>query len=325
MNLITEIPSARWFSDKYALDIGSIELVQRGVNQVYRLDTAQGRYFLRVSPDRGRAIEDIELELRTLLCFRNSSGTRVSRPVISVDTELIFRLPDDCDCAGRPVTLFEEAPGSFPDQSRAALFSLGSHLARLHAGLNTGDTKSHPPLLPPGFGRNAAELLSAFKRDLGPLRQLVHEMGEFVESHHERATGQLIWGLCHGDVWFRNVHVLGHEATFFDFERLGVGPLAFDIATIADRLEKTDLAEYRVLLREIVSGYRAVQRLQSEDIEAIPYLAVANQLKAIMWLAEYDLLSAELWLQAAKKFSQRFDFWRHSAPMLALAAPNYGR
>jgi Ser/Thr protein kinase RdoA (MazF antagonist) len=318
MEHVAELPGIQWFSDEYGIDIVSIKRVQRGVNHVYRLDAASVGYFLRVSPSCGRTIEEIEVELQALLQFRSAPHTRLARPLRSANNELVCRLPEDY--SGRPFALFEEARGSVPGQSPAELFALGSHIARLHAGLNAEKPSFHPLLLSPRLYGRAGELLSVLKFDLGSLRELVLEMGDFVRSRHEKAAGELTWGLCHGDLWFKNVHVSGPVATFFDFERCGFGPLAYDIATIADKLDKTNLTECVLLLGEIVRGYRQIGPLNVADLEAVPYLAVAYQLKGIEWLAEYDQLSAELWLDAAEKCPRLFQFWRQASVMDAIAS-----
>jgi Ser/Thr protein kinase RdoA (MazF antagonist) len=207
-------------------DVGSVvrcQLLKRGMNDTYLLETAASRYVLRVYRTSWRSQPEILGELELLL-YLHDSGIDVSTPLRRRAGDLLHGViaPE----GPREVALFTYAQGATPpmDDSHGRLF--GGALAQLHTAMDSFPTSG------PRFALDLDHLVrrplqaiaAAFQHRPADIAFL-QELGKRIELRMaELEQDGLTSGICHGDPWLGNVHMDRSERlTWFDFDYCGFG------------------------------------------------------------------------------------------------------
>ena len=254
-----------------AFDLGELigfQWIAAGtINTNVRIDTARGRFFVRVN--EGKAEADVAWEAR-LVAALAEGGVATPPPVLARD--------------GRPyapLSLTRKWLSVFPwragkhlepgDVTPELAGELGAQLAKLHrvglelpAGWRRGSIYNHDHLVT-RFGR----IESTFDPALRPAVKILGEeltIASRAQSVRARATQ----GIIHGDLFRDNVlWEAGAVAAILDFEQASGGSLAYDLAVCINDWCWT--GEPRIeLARALVEGYQRVRELSAADREALP-------------------------------------------------------
>ena len=88
------------------------------------------------------------------------------------------------------------------------------------------------------------------------------------------------YGLCHGDLHTGNVHFVSSHPTLFDFDCLGYGWRAYDLATFwwSRLLFEPDEAQQGACWRSFLVGYERERPIQPPTLSLIPAFTLARQL-----------------------------------------------
>jgi Ser/Thr protein kinase RdoA (MazF antagonist) len=235
----------------YRVRVDGCVLLRSLVNDVYRVDTADGPVVLKLYRAGHRTLDEVawEVDLSRALGGAVARGTHVGS-IVAAEGE-------------RPYSTWEWAPGARPEPPfDDALFRrYGAATAGFHAACDLAD-------LPP----RRFDVLGA----LGwPFDEVLDRVGEpdrarfteLIAAAKQALSGMdLDAGICHGDVSLDNLHVDGDRIVFYDLDRAGNGPRAADLAGVA----ATDQ------FGPFLDGYRSVRAFGETDLAAIPWLGAVD-------------------------------------------------
>jgi Ser/Thr protein kinase RdoA (MazF antagonist) len=90
----------------------------------------------------------------------------------------------------------------------------------------------------------------------------------------------LDYGLCHGDLHTGNVHFVADTPALFDFDCLGYGWRAYDLATFwwSHQLFEPDEEQQQACWQAFVASYAAERPLHPTTLSLIPVFTLARQL-----------------------------------------------
>lgn len=277
----------------YALDVTNCELLKPGLSDLYRVDTAQGPYILRVYPHGLNLGKWIEAELRILRGLRER-GVAVALPIPRADGDDSLGAEAAIPSAGaedtanrdllplqapegeRNAVLFEYAHGRSLKRSRNPedAFLFGKMAARMH--LEAGplpETLARVPLDAYTLLVRPLDLLGAAyperPADIDELRQAAESAAQHIDALRRHSQA---WGFCHGSLNFSKVHVdTRGQFTLFDFEYCGPGWPVYDVATVLNY-------ESRETARPFLEGYQSERPLLDAERQALPWFQIANKL-----------------------------------------------
>jgi Ser/Thr protein kinase RdoA (MazF antagonist) len=249
----------------------------RGLSDVYLVETLSDKYVLRISHAHWRNKSDIDFELE-LLHHLNQYGTPVAVPLRTRSGDLSVEIfaPEGL----RYASLFTYAPGRVPigDLSIEQSHTLGETVAKMHC--STQDFRSSAQrqhlsleyLLDESLG--VIEPYLRFRsEDLAYLRRLVDQIKDRLEDFPKIFP---YWGVCWGDAHSGNVHFTeDNQLTLFDFDQCGYGWRAFEIAKFLQVSLRAGIA--RKVRDAFLEGYQAIQPFTTQEIEALqPFTQAAH-------------------------------------------------
>jgi len=267
----------------------SCQLVRPGSNDTYLVTTEEDRFVARVYGAHWRSLPEISYEV-DLLGHLAARGVGVSSPIAGRDGTVALALP--APEGTRYLVLFTRAPGtplSWDEEEHCHM--AGEAAARLHAA--SDDFQSR-------HARFRLDLEYLVDAPLAALRPfLLHRPDDL--RHVEDLAGRLCaraaaaigsgldWGVCHGDLGNRNIHV-GADGTLtvIDFDLAGPGWRAYDFVAAQW------LASYEGRARiwdAFVRGYRERRPLGAADLAAVPVFHGMSRL----WTVGLDARNAARW------------------------------
>jgi Ser/Thr protein kinase RdoA (MazF antagonist) len=267
----------------------SCQLVRPGSNDTYFVTTEEDRFVARVYGTGWRSLPEISYEV-DLLRHLAARGVGVSSPIPGRDGNLARAL--QAPEGRRYLVLFTRAPGtplSWDEEEHCQM--AGEAAARLHAA--SDDFRSR-------HARFRLDLDYLLEAPLAALRPfLTHRPDDLI--HVERLAAQLRaraadaicsgldWGVCHGDLGNRNIHVTEDGAlTVIDFDLAGPGWRAYDFVAAQW------LASYEgraPVWEAFVRGYRERRPLAAADLAAVPVFHGISRL----WTVGLDARNAARW------------------------------
>jgi Ser/Thr protein kinase RdoA (MazF antagonist) len=266
-----------WLAATYGLPNPDVSLLRAYTNDVHVVVSAGSRRVLKVYAPGWRRDTAIRWEL-DLFRHLAAHGIETIVPIPAYDGECLKIMP--LRGALRQVVLFPFAAGTKPNPPfTAELYAREAiSLARLHAALDSFASPHHRPGL---------DLEVLIWRPLRRIRAMALDSSGLTSM---TITGQVItdrlapliergldWGPCHGDATFDNVHLTeDKEFIWYDFDSGGPGWRALDLQGWAALTPECDDR-----FRAFVEGYREVRRLAQANVEAAPYLHLAQEIWGI--------------------------------------------
>jgi len=274
-------------------DLGIVRACQfwnRGISDIYRVETQANTYILRISHAHWRSFSEVAFELEWL-DFLQKQRIPVAYPLRTRQGELIIELnaPEGRRCAA----LFIYAPGEIPlgDLSTTQAFQLGQILGDIHNcsanfrckhdrfSLNLDYVLDQSIQIITPFLQHRLQDLNYLKRRAKSLRQVLALI----------PTSPPYWTICWGDPHSGNVHFTpDNQMTLFDFDQCGYGWRSFDIAKFLQVAVRTGLK--RSIRDAFVSGYSTISPLLPDEIEALQALTQV----AHIWMWAIHLQSLQL-------------------------------
>ncbi|MGW1431859.1 phosphotransferase [Streptomyces sp. NPDC002431] len=251
------------------------------MNANWKVDTAAGVFALK-------RVTDVSLDrlVRNLgvLDALAGEGIPVSAPVPTVSGALVAEVDGGVWC------LFPWAAGSHlrgVDLSRSQAASLGTHLGRLHVGLDRACGRGLLPAVPetaisdvvtPERAVDKSERLSGLVEKKGTVTAFdtaaeaaLEERRALIDKYADRrprgeAPGRR-HGWTHGDVQYRNLLWDGGELTaILDWDRVGVRPFAEEVARTAQVQFGVDGVFDLDRVAAFVGGYRSEAPLEDSAL-----------------------------------------------------------
>ena len=272
---------AAYVADRYGLPDTRCQFLVRGVGDTYRLDTAAGRFILRIYRPSHRNLSQITAEVELLLAAKEG-GVTVSYPLSDKSGQYIQAFPAAEGL--RHGVLFTYAPGETISQlSEPQLQNLGRTVARFH------DVSSSVRLSDPRWTFDPETTLNApLERARPYFATLPSEYGWWREAAaatiahiNQVDTSGFSRGYIHYDLLPQNFHFDGDQPTLFDFDFFGYGWLVYDLMTLYVHLsldahwgrlspEAADKA-----WQTFLDAYCAQRPLSAAEISLIPWLSLS--------------------------------------------------
>lgn len=257
----------------YGLDVTGCTLLKPQLSDTYRVDSTSGPYILRVYP-YGLNLSRWVIAEEEILNALRAGGIPVSTPVPRANGEWL--LPIAAPEGERCGVLFTYAHGRSLKHSGDAghIHAFGQVTARMHLAAGAMAGKLPRAVLdaytllarPMDLIRAAYPDRSA---DVEELCEITKQARAVMDALPQRPP---VWGFCHGDLNFSNVHVTANGAlTLFDFEYCGPGWPAYDIATVFN-FERGEPA------RTFLEGYESVRPLRADERAALGWFQIANRI-----------------------------------------------
>lgn len=274
-------------------DLGCIKYCQfwnRGLSDIYLVETQASKYVLRISHAHWRSSSEVCFEL-DWLDFLQKHRIPVAYPLRTRQGDLMIELaaPEGIRCAA----LFIYAPGTIPlgDLSINQAFHLGKMLGHIHTlSQQFQSPHSRPDLTLNYLLDEAWEHIHPFlQHRLSDLNYLKRQISKLHDQLKNLPNTQPYWTVCWGDPHSGNVHfTLDHQLTLFDFDQCGYGWRSFDIAKFLQVSVRTGLK--RTIRDTFLAGYNQVNPLESFEEQTLQALTQV----AHVWMWGISLQNLQL-------------------------------
>jgi Ser/Thr protein kinase RdoA (MazF antagonist) len=270
----------------YGLHEPAIELIRSHTNDVYRVQTGEQIFALKIYGPKWRRDSEILFEI-DLLDYLARNDIRVATSIRDRrGAALQHVMTADGD---RQAVLFGFAEGekAVMPASIDLYHAEGKAAAALHNAADGFQSRHdrHPLSLTYLIGRPLALVESlpvstTIKRDLT-------KCAEGIRSGVEECVDAgLDWGICHGDLTYDNFHLTAEgETIWFDFDSGGFGWRAIDLQGWV-----TSAPEYFDRWCAFLTGYAEVRPLRAQDVAAAPYVYYAQEIWGIEVELRYRVL-----------------------------------
>ena len=277
-------------------DLGRVEkclLWNRGLSDIYLVESADKSYILRISHHHWRSRLDIDFELE-LLNFFYQRQLPVAYPISTTDNKLYVTIP--ALEGDRYAALFPYAEGSIavgdlnPTQSKI----FGQTLAKLH---DTGlDFAYHaaPKALTLDY------LLDKSVQAIAPFLQKYSQDLDYLKRKAQTIKEQLLnlpqdfpyWSVCWGDPHSGNAHFTpDNQITIFDFDQCGYGWRAFDVAKFLQVSMSAGMC--RKVRDAFFAGYQEINSLTDQELSCLQALTQTAHIWS--WAINIEGASVHCW------------------------------
>lgn len=275
----------------YRLSDATPVLLQDTRNSIYRLDTADRRYVVRICPDHATIHADLEDEVTWLTYVAQRHLVRVPTPVQNQQGAFITSI----DAAGNPFLccVFEWIEGETASRalSEATCYQIGHAIAQLHQLAKewifpTKDVRFRSDYC---YDSSLIEShrvwIDTHHKTIGAEQTaLVHSAVDYVLHGFDR-VGETVanFGFIHADLHLGNFLVHNERIAVIDFDQLGRGHYCYDLAVVLVELLR-NTAQWSSLWEKITQGYQQIAPLPFDnESELDPYI-VAVQLAFLDWI-----------------------------------------
>ena len=305
-------PVTRWA----AIDAGTI-------NSNFDIETAAGRFCVRVNEGKGEAQVRYEADLVEALA---RGGVPTPMPLRAPAGA---RSPAGAPCIAlqdRWVSAFPWVPGAHREIGQVTASdaaAVGRALGRLHAtGLALAERFASPGIYT--FEHIRARAAALRERDdpaLAPaLAEVLAESDWLVARAAVRAAAPR--GIIHGDLFRDNVLFDGPTLTaLIDFEQASTGSLCYDLAVSLNAWCYGDDFD-PALVRALVRGYREVRELDTAERAALPVEVRAAAMRfTVTRITDVYLAGVDKPSKDFRRYLRRLERWREigAAGLLAWA------
>jgi Ser/Thr protein kinase RdoA (MazF antagonist) len=244
-------------------------LWNRGLSDVYIVETQKGLYVLKVSHHHWRSQSEIQFELE-LLDFLHEHYLPVAYPLRTKDGQLFVAI--NALEGNRYAALSTYAPGKVPlgDLNLEQSKIFGETLGKIHqtAADFCASTQRQPLTLDYLLDDSLlviAPFLKYRKADLDYLQTAIAAIKQKLKYLSQKPP---FWGICWGDPHSGNVHFTNdNQLTLFDFDQCGYGWRAFDLAKFLQVSLQGGIS--RKIRDAFLAGYQNIQPLSKLEIESL--------------------------------------------------------
>ena len=277
-------------------ELGKIEKClfwNRGLSDIYLIETRNKSYILKVSHHHWRTKSEIQFELE-FLDFLYRQNIPVAKPLKTTTGDLFVTVR--AVEGDRYAALFPFAPGEVPqgdlnlDQSTI----MGETLSLIHrSALEFENTTSRSDLNLEYLLNDSLEVIRPYLRHKSQdLEYLEREIVKIEEQLSCLEQTSPLWSVCWGDPHSGNVHFThDNQITLFDFDQCGYGWRVFDIAKF---LQVSLNAGIKRQVRDaFLAGYQKVQKLTEPELVSLQALTQMAHIWA--WAIGIDAAAIHNW------------------------------
>ena len=304
--------------------ITSCLLWNRGLSDIYLVETEQEYYVLRVSHHHWRSQLEIEFELE-LLDFLHQNSLPVAYPLRTRENSLfvtVKALEGD-----RYAALFPYAEGTIPlgdltieqskifGQTLANLHQIGTKFAPSQQGLIL-ETLTNKNLTLEYLLDNSLTKIAPFlqerPKDLQYLRDSITQIKAELKILPQKLP---FWTTCWGDPHSGNIHFTeDNRITLFDFDQCGYGWRAFDLAKFLQVSLGAGLG--RKMREACFESYQAVQVLTPEEEDCLQALTQTAHIWS--WAININASMIHCWSRLDSRY-----FTKRLARLKRLQSPDW--
>jgi Ser/Thr protein kinase RdoA (MazF antagonist) len=250
-------------------EVSSCQFWNRGLSDVYIVETLMQRYILRISHCHWRSCSDIDFELE-LLDFLRQRRLPVSYPLRTKRGQLSIEL--NAPEGHRYAALFTYAPGrvALGDLNPLQSQKLGETVAMIHqAGMGFRSYCHRQPLTLEYLLDDSLEAITPFlshrSDDLTFLQEVSEQIKQQLQNFPKEAP---FWGICWGDPHSGNAHFTSDDkVTLFDFDQCGYGWRAFELGKFLQVAMRTGIGHN---VREaFLNGYQSVHAITKLELDSL--------------------------------------------------------
>jgi len=243
--------------------LGGVAGIPEGsVNSNYLLETAKGKFLLRI--DEVKSESEVRREI-DLLAFLRKHSFPCPHPV----QDRMGRYYRDYE--SKCVSLYKYHEGRVPVVARlrpSQLETIGRTLGELHV-IGKGYKKGIDNRF--SFERIADLYLTVRNRLPNYFRKITRTLEDEIDYLTRYLEGKLPKGIIHGDLFADNLLFRGEKLTaVLDFEAACRGKFIFDIATAVNALCFVDGGYSLDRFRYLLHGYESVRTLSLAEWDAFP-------------------------------------------------------
>lgn len=279
-SLFTIEALARWLEAAYALTNVRCQLIKGTINDVYRVDSSQCTFILRIH----RAYQHSQAELAAELDILDeliTQGFRVTSAVRRPTGERWITIP--APEGPRYGVLFTFISGQLLSKQpeRHIVRLLGRTIAQLHQAATNFAFVQHRPCF--DFALMVESALDALKPvlirpdDVAYLQTVATKLRSKITALPTTLPG---YSFIHGDLIPSNILIQADGSlALIDFDFCGIGLRAFDVATYLNELRFWEAAPE--LAGIFVEAYQEVRPLAAWELAALPALEAARTIFAL--------------------------------------------
>jgi Ser/Thr protein kinase RdoA (MazF antagonist) len=264
-----------------------LTLVAHWENTIYRLDSYDGTFVLRLHPGHGRTADMVSAELDWLE-FLSERGLHVPRPRLSLEGHRAVWVGAEDPSSVRICSMLTWMPGEALPVSARNMEKAGALLAGLHrVGIGSPARFVRPRLdfnwlvgERGGLGYGPAplgELPAKYSLARDKAIPLIAEAFAIVAGRGAQPVP------IHGDFHLNNLVFEDGVPAPIDFDDCGLGLPHYDIATVLHLYREGE--EWPGLLKALVTGYASVAPLPVQLLETLDRFMLARRLCMLMWMA----------------------------------------
>ena len=255
-------------------------------NQVYKIVAEQGCFIFKIY---NRAGINLELEVE-YLNFLSEKGLHVARPIKTMQGSKILEisLPEGL----RKSVLTEFASGNelaFDLSEHASMY--GRVAAQLHAVSCEFEpmSVSNSICLPSLYDEAVNNLQVFFNKNdrINEWRELQDILAGVREISEKIPYASLAKSFLHADLHGGNAHLFGDKLTLFDFEYIGFGPIAYELAVFK---WGTQIGGREWNWDHFVTGYQEIKNLSEFDLQYVQPLTLVRDILML----SYHISNAEI-------------------------------
>ncbi len=277
----------------HTYDIGHVDeciFLTRGLNDTYRIKTANDYYIYRVYRHGWRDYSSIQFEADGLQHLKQRRFP-VSYPIIKSDGTMISTI--EAPEGTRYGVLFTYSPGERPTIQPNHAGKIGELLGKMHS--LTDDFRSSNYR---GFKLDESHLLDESLSRINPLikaylgEEAEEEIANAVKNiKKELSNKKLEVGFCHGDFHNHNMHINQGNLEVFDFDCSAIGYRAYDIAVAWWNIRSNYQSEEKACWNAFLSAYLEERNLSDDDFQSLPLFITARRI----WLLGAMLENDDVW------------------------------
>jgi Ser/Thr protein kinase RdoA (MazF antagonist) len=262
-------------------DIGSqinCAFFRMGMNDIYLINTENKTYYLRIS--MADVYRQVDYEEETFIIdFLHQNKISVAYPIRCKNNQFVWSIkaPE----GDRYAVLFIEAKNQPSQDQLKSLYNLGCMIAQMH--LIADDNNFKISRLPIDLSQLIDKPLQIMKDhlinrpdDYDFLCVSMKKLRQFINDN--LTTSKPFYGFCHGDLHLSNVNIDGNLPIIFDFDSMGYGWRAHDIAVfLFNHSLGNDKYRESNEWKSFLDGYNSVRKLEEFELKAIPaFCALRN-------------------------------------------------